>query len=199
LLHPFLPFITEEIYHLLQERKDGDDICIRQYHNDASLIDEDILFAGELAKNGITTIRDLRIKLSLKSKDIIYPKIKTNTPDKYKIIEPVILRMTSSGSIDYVTVSLPQTFGAISGSDMIYLPLTTSTTTTTTINILEEQKKKLEEELEHHKKFLELVEKKLSNQRFIQNAKSDVINLERKKKLDIEDKINTILLALKSN
>jgi valyl-tRNA synthetase len=195
ILHPFMPFITEEVYHLLKERKEGEDLCIKQYSKEASIIDEKILQAGEIAKNGIATIRDLRTKLNHKSKDIIYPKIKTDQPDKYSSTTSVILKMTNSGSIDFITDSIPQAIVATSGSDMIYLPIpisNTTTTTTTTLNPLVEQRKKLQEELNHHRKFLETVQKKLDNERFMQNAKPEVIETEMKKKTDALSKIKAI-------
>jgi valyl-tRNA synthetase len=139
--------------------------------------------------------RDLRSKLQLKSKEIINPKIKTETPNLYEPIESVIMKMTSSGSLDFVRESIPQAIGATSGSDMIYIPISTTsttTTTTTTLNPLIEQRKKLEAELDHHKKFLQSVMRKLTNEQFMQNAKPEIINLEKRKKEDTEQKIKGI-------
>jgi valyl-tRNA synthetase len=191
LLHPFMPFVTEEIYHLLEQRIEGDDLCMKQYNSKELFIDKEVLNIGELAKNGIATIRDLRSKLQLKSKEIINPKIKTETPNLYKPIESVIMKMTSSGSLDFVQESIPQAIGATSGSDMIYIPIST-TTTTTTLNPLIEQRKKLEAELDHHKKFLQSVLKKLTNEQFMQNAKPEIVNLEKRKREDAEQKIKSI-------
>ena len=194
LLHPFMPFITEEMYHLLKERADGDDLCVKQYDSDKNDIDEQILISGELAKQGIGAIRDLRGKLSLKNKDIIHPTIKTENPEKYQIVESVILKMTSSGSLGFTNEPIPFAMGATSGSDIIYIPIATSSTTTTatTLERFEEQKEKLKTELDHHKKFLNGILNKLNNERFIQNAKPEVINNERKKKEDTELKIKAI-------
>jgi valyl-tRNA synthetase len=190
LLHAFMPFITEEIYHLLKERDVDDDICIKQFNNANNSIDQKVLIAGELAKNNIATIRDLRSKLELKSKEITYPKIKTDDPTRYEPIKEVILKMTSSGSLDFVSESIPQAIGATSGSDMIYLPVLSSTTATTTT--LAGQRKKLEDELDHHKGFLKVVLKKLNNEQFVQHAKPEVVEMERKKQSDAEAKIKAI-------
>ena len=194
LLHPFMPFVTEEIYHLLEQRIEGDDLCMKQYNSSELFIDKEVLKIGELAKSGIATIRDLRSKLQLKSKEIINPKIKTETPYLYTPIESVIMKMTSSGSLDFVQESIPQAIGATSGSDMIYIhiPISTTTTTTTTLNPLIEQRKKLEAELDHHKKFLQSVTRKLANEQFMQNAKLEIVNLEKRKKEDTEQKIKSI-------
>jgi len=102
--------------------------------------------------------------------------------------------MTSSGSLDFIKESIPQAIGAISGSAMIYLPISSSTTTTTTTtkNPLVEQRKKLEEELDYHKKFLEVILKKLNNERFVQNAKPEVVDHEKRKRDDTMTKIKTI-------
>jgi len=193
LLHPFMPFITEEIYHLLKAREDGNDLCVKQYPIQNIDLDEEILSAGELAKAAITTIRDLRSKLNLKFKDKIYPKIKTEKPDRYKVIEQVVLKMTNAGSIEYINRSIPQSIGATSGSDLFYLPLPVSNEDSpVSKNFLSEQKKKLEEELEHLRKFLEMIQNKLSNERFVQNAKPEILALEQRKKRDAETKIQTL-------
>ncbi len=194
LLHPFMPFITEEIYHLLKERNDRDDICIKQYSAKKTSINEEILRSGELAKKGIGTIRELRARLSLKSKDIIFPKIKTEDKKKYKPIENIILKMTASASLDFINEAPPQTISGSAGIDMIYIPITASTTTTTTTTKkpLTEQRKKIEDELVYYKGFLTSINKKLSNEKFVQNAKSEVIELERKKYADAETKIKVL-------
>jgi len=192
LLHPFMPFITEEIYHLLRDRAEGDDLCILQYKIDAS-INREILSIGDLAKESIATIRDLRSKLNLKSRDITHPKIKTNKIDQYQQVESIITKMTSSAAIEYTSESVPQALGATAGSDMIYIPVVASeTSTTSSASPLAGQKKKLEEELAYHKKFLEMTLKKLSNERFVQNAKPEIIAMERKKESDARAKISSI-------
>jgi valyl-tRNA synthetase len=192
LLHPYMPFVTEEIYHLLKIRAEGDDLCIKQYQNNKDSINESLLNLGELAKQGIGAIRDLRGKLGLKNKELVYPQIKTDNPDKYLLIEPIITRMTSSGSLGYITESIPQVIGATSGSDIIYLPFSTTTTTSTTLARIQEQKEKLKEELEHYKQFLSAIENKLNNVRFVQNARPEVVDNERRKKEDTESKIKAL-------
>jgi valyl-tRNA synthetase len=187
-----MPFVTEEIYHLLKIRAEGDDLCIKQYQNNKDSINESLLNLGELAKQGIGAIRDLRGKLGLKNKELVYPKIKTDNPDKYLLIEPIITRMTSSGSLGYITESIPQVIGATSGSDIIYLPFSTTTTTSTTLARIQEQKEKLKEELEHYKQFLSAIENKLNNVRFVQNARPEVVDNERRKKEDTESKIKAL-------
>jgi valyl-tRNA synthetase len=194
LLHPFMPFVTEEIYHFLKERIDGDDLCIKQYNIEGVTPDKNILIEGEIAKNDIATIRDLRSKLQLKSKDEVHPRIKTDNPEQYGSIVSIISRMTNSGSLGLINESIPDSIVATSGSGVIYIPISNSSTSTTstTKSPLIEQRKKLAEELEHHKKFLEIILKKLENERFVQNAKPEVINLEKKKRDDIESKIKSI-------
>ena len=196
LLHPFMPFITEEIYHLLKERKAGDDICILQFKTDDHAIDKDVLSAAELAKAAIATIRDLRSKLNLKSKDITHPKIKTENPGKYGPIEQVILKMAYSGSLEFITEPVPQAINGTAGSDMIYIAIpaasAAATDTDQAKNPLAEQKKKLTEELTYLKGFLESVNKKLGNERFVKNAKPEIIEMEEKKRNDAEAKIRLL-------
>ncbi|MES2374314.1 MAG: valine--tRNA ligase [Bacteroidota bacterium] len=188
LLHPFMPFITEEIYHLLQDKKD--DLCIKQVVPLQSF-DNAVLEAGELLKQVISALRDARNKNQIKPKDPIKLFIQTETETNYRPIENILLKQVNAESIGYTTETVANTIVVAVEKDKFFIKTEKELDTATL-------KAELIKDLEHQQKFLESVLKKLSNERFVQNAKPEVIALERKKQSDAEARIKTIEESLKN-
>ena len=188
LLHPFMPFVTEEVYHLLDERKG--DLIVKESGKETRP-DTNILANGILLKNIISGLRDVRNKNQLKPKEAIRLHIQTSEPATYKTIESILSKQVNSSSLNYVTDAVAGTITSVIGKDKFYieteLPLDTAG-----------QKETLEKELAHLKGFLAMTEKKLGNEKFVQNAKPEVIALEQKKKTDAEHKIRVIEESLSS-
>ncbi|MGB3005686.1 MAG: valine--tRNA ligase [Chitinophagaceae bacterium] len=182
LLHPFMPFVTEEIYHLLQERKD--DLTIKQVDVTKST-DKSILTTAGLLKDVITSIRDARIKNHLKPRDTIRLHIQTENRDTYQAIENILFKQLNAESISYTTSAIPNSITVVVQKDKFFIETTTVLDTTS-------QKEQLQKDLDYLKGFLMSVEKKLSNERFVENAKPAVIEAERKKKTDAEEKIKIL-------
>jgi valyl-tRNA synthetase len=184
-----MPFITEEIYHLLRERAGGDDLCIAQW-TPVSGADRAILEQGAFLKNAISAIRDARNKQQVKPKDQIQLWIQTKE-DATRIL-PLLQKQTGAENV-YLN-SEPEA-GAVSvvvGTTGFALkaPHTLDTGL---------QKAQLQKDLDYQRRFLESVEKKLGNERFVAGARPEVIELEHKKKADALAKIKTLeenLLAL---
>ncbi|HEY4286343.1 MAG TPA: valine--tRNA ligase [Puia sp.] len=191
LLHPYMPFVTEEIYHLLGERAEGDDLCIRQFTSigEASA---SILAEGTLLKEAITALRDARNKAQLKPKEAIKLFIQSESEAIFRRLQPVLSRQVNAASIDFTRESIPDaSLTIVSGKDKYYI---------VTEQALDSgnQKEELQKELVYLKGFLESVNKKLGNERFVQNAKPEVVDLEKRKKEDAEIKIRTIEESLAS-
>jgi valyl-tRNA synthetase len=188
LLHPFMPFITEEIYHLLHSR--SEDLCVRQAQP-AFATNSAILEKGSLLKNAITGIRDVRNKQQLKPKETISLHIQTAQDGLYQSIESILGKQINSSSIQYAEHPVVNTFTTVIGKDTFYIeslqPINTA-----------QQKEELAKELNHLKGFLQSVEKKLGNEKFVQNAKPEVLALEQKKKSDALAKIQVIEDSLAS-
>jgi len=182
LLHPFMPFITEEIYQQLTTQKG--DLCVTQYPSPEK-INQQVLQNGILLKTSITGLRDVRNKQQLKPKDAITLHIQTANEAVFKAIVPILAKQVNAKSILFTQAAINNTITCVIGKDKFYLeteqPLNT-----------EKQKADLEKELLHHKGFLATVDKKLGNEKFVQNAKPEVIALEKKKKADAEMKIKII-------
>ncbi len=187
LLHPFMPFVTEEIYHLLDER--NDDLCIKT-GNDISVVDEQILREGALLKSIISGLRDVRNKNQIKPKEKITVHIDTAEVDIYKSIESILAKQINSEQISFVKEAVAGTITTVIGKDKFYIE------TEQPLNVAG-QKEDLEKELLHLNGFLATVEKKLGNEKFVANAKPEVLALEQKKKADAEEKIKIIEESLK--
>ncbi len=188
LLHPFLPFITEEIYHQLKERTD--DLTVKLY-SATNPADKTILTNAALLKEVITAIRDARNKNKLKPKDTIRLHILTENNETYKSIESILLKQVNAQSVSYTSTLVANSITVVVQKDKFFLETTTELDTAS-------QKDQLQKDLDYLKGFLISVEKKLSNERFVQNAKPEVIESERKKKADAEEKIKVIEESLAS-
>jgi valyl-tRNA synthetase len=191
-LHPFIPFVTEEIYHLLRDRKPNDDLCLIQLKPE-NIYDPSILEVGEKLRLFLTVGREFRQQQQLKNSEAItrlfIPKeIFGERESLYEIIRKQ-LNCTKIEFRDGTYTSDP-------GVQVI--PFYSYQIGFESPKKLDDSKRKaeLEKELVYFQGFLESLNKKLSNERFVLNAKPEVIDLEKKKKADTEEKIAAILLTL---
>ncbi len=182
LLHPFMPFITEEVYHQLKEQ-DGD-LTISQYKPFAAA-DKAVLANGTLLKEVISSVRDARNKNQLKPKDLVKLHIQSEDESVYRQIESIIAKQVNAEAVLFTGSTVPNTITVVVQKDKFFIE-------TTTVMDTAAQKEQLQKDLDYLKGFLVSVEKKLSNERFVQNAKPEVIEIERKKKADAEAKIKVI-------
>jgi valyl-tRNA synthetase len=188
LLHPFMPFITEEIYHQLRERTSGDDLTIRQIQA-PGLVDGNLLQQGALLKEMITALRDLRVKQQLKPKETIRLAVESENKVIYQAVQPVLCRQVNATEFSFVSEPVTGAVSTVIHKDKFYV-LTEREMDTSS------QKEQLLKDLEYLQGFLASVEKKLSNERFVQNAKPEVVELERRKKADAEAKIKALTESL---
>jgi valyl-tRNA synthetase len=182
LLHPFMPFITEEINQLLAPGSQH--LSIKQFPS-TSNPDTTILSQGELLKDVITGLRDARNKQRLKPRDEVKLYVLSDRQAIYERIEPILLRQINASSIAFTGETLGNTISVVIGKDKFFLQTATEIDTS-------HQRAELEKELEYLKGFLISVEKKLSNERFVQNAKKEVVDMENKKKADAQEKIKLL-------
>lgn len=182
LLHPFMPFITEEIYHHLQNRED--DLTIKQTTSNNTFSTE-ILQQGELLKKVITSLRDAKAKNQIKPKDIIKLSIQTTTTNNYRFIENILKKQINADAINYVQDSVANTIVIAIENEKFFIEAEKEIDNVAL-------KAELEKDLQYQKGFLESIKKKLNNERFVQNAKPEIIAIEQKKKADCEARIKTI-------
>jgi valyl-tRNA synthetase len=133
----------------------------------------------------ITAIRDARNKNQLKPKDPVKLHIQAITPDTYKSIESILSKQVNASQINYVKGNAENTIALLVQKDKFFIESEKSLDASS-------QKEQLLKDLEYFKGFLMSIEKKLSNEKFIQNAKPQILEIERKKKADAEHKIKAI-------
>ncbi|MBK8953577.1 MAG: valine--tRNA ligase [Chitinophagaceae bacterium] len=182
LLHPFMPFITEEVYHQLKEQQG--DLTISQYKPFAGA-DKAILANGTLLKEVISSVRDARNKNQLKPKDTVKLHIQSEDESVYRLIESIIAKQVNAEAVLFTQSTITNAITVVVQKDKFFIETTSVMDTTA-------QKEQLQKDLDYLKGFLVSVEKKLGNERFVQNAKPEVIEIERKKKADAEAKIKVI-------
>ncbi|PZP42656.1 MAG: valine--tRNA ligase [Pseudopedobacter saltans] len=186
LLHPYMPFITEDIFHLL--KKQDIDLCVKQFET-VSDFDSTILENGELLKKTISAIRDARNKNQIKPKETIKLHIQTSNPATYEAIDAILAKQVNAELIDFQTDNISNAVIVAVEKDQFHMECTTAIDS----NKIKEE---LLKDLEHQENFLQSVQKKLSNERFVQNAKPEVVALEQKKQSDAEARIQTIKESL---
>ena len=181
ILHPFMPFITEELWQNLAERKEGESIMNAQ-QRPAEPYDEAFLTRFAAVQELITSIRSLRTSKNLSPREALTLEASESYPNE---LDEVLIKMAGLSEIDR---SGKRSEGAVSfviGTDEFAVPMAAY------INV-EEELAKLRADLEYQQKFLAGVEKKLSNESFVSKAPEAVIALEQKKKADAESRIASI-------
>ena len=182
LLHPFMPFITEELHHALKTQ--SEDLCVKEYET-IGKVDEAVLNAGALLKNVISTLRDARNKNQIKPKDAIDLHIQSENNTAYQTIQNILAKQVNAKSIAYTNASIGSSIVVALEKDKFYLVADQAIDTASL-------KENFLKDLAHQQGFLASVDKKLSNEKFVQNAKPEIIAIEQKKKADALARIQTI-------
>lgn len=181
LLHPIMPFITEEIWHLIEERKDGESLMIQKMPI-AEEYNDDIIEAFERVKEIITAVRNVRNENGIAQKESLALKVNGHYDNEYNAC---IVKMANLSQIDDIKTKIDGAVTFMVKSAEFYIELGN-------LVDVEEELKKLTEELDYNKGFLASVMKKLSNSRFVNNAPEEVVMIEKQKKDDAESKIKVL-------
>ena len=179
LLHPFMPFITEELWQHIYDRKEGESIMI-QTLNVTSTYDEGIIQLFEVVKEVIGGIRTIRLQKNIAQKEALSLEVVGESP--IATFNAVITKLCNLSAIATVAAKAEGAASFMVGTTEYAVPLG---------NLIdaEEELKKLEADLKYQEGFLQSVMKKLSNEKFVSKAPANVIEMERKKQADAETKI----------
>ncbi|MDR2888132.1 MAG: valine--tRNA ligase [Bacteroidales bacterium] len=184
IIHPFMPFITEDIWQLLKEREKGESIMISaqpaiQSHN------RKILDGFDTAREIIGSVRTIRKEKEIPQREKLQLLVMDEKQEFDTAFFPVIIKLCNLSGLESVSAAQDGAASFLIGATQFFIPLSEAIDPAVEIA-------KLEEDLKYNRGFLESVMKKLNNERFVQNAPSSVIDLERKKKSDTEMKIAAI-------
>ncbi|MES2269149.1 MAG: valine--tRNA ligase [Bacteroidota bacterium] len=186
ILHPFMPFITEELWHdeLFGERN-VNDCCIVALLPAIGEINAQLTAEIEVVKQLITDIRNTRSSKGMSPKESLALMIKVNSGIDYNPYQAVITKLGNISQITFVNDTVAGASSFLVGTDEFYIPLGNN------IDVAAECER-LQKEIEYQQGFLKSVTAKLSNERFVQNAKPEVVDNEMKKKADAEAKIKSL-------
>jgi len=181
ILHPFMPFITEELWQQLSKRKDGESIMMQPLPQPENF-DENIIKEFETVKEIVAGIRSVRLQKNIPNKEVL--KLLVNGKDNTNFYS-VVKKLGNIESIEKTAEKSPGSVSYMVGTTEYIIP------TGNKVDIASEIKK-LEEELAYLEGFLASVLKKLNNEKFVANAQPQVVENERNKKADAESKIASL-------
>ena len=187
MLHPFMPFITEELWQQLEERREGQSIMYAEMPVPTAT-DGDIIARFETLKEIVGGVRNIRKKRQIPNRE----PLKLETKGEHDAtLDSILIKMGNLESISEIVEKDPMAASFIVGATEYNIPLESN------INV-DEEIAKLEADLKYQEGFLETVNKKLNNERFVANAPEKVVALEKKKRSDAEQKIAAIRSSLEA-
>ena len=186
LLHPFMPFLTEELWQNIAERSKEEALVIAQQKK-ADNFNEETIKSFNFAKELISGVRNYRQSKGISPRESV--ELFTNATAF--INEAVVRKLANVSEVHFAEKTDKPSFTFLVGATEISIPLSENLD-------LAEEKKKTEEEIKYLKGFLVSVEKKLSNEKFVANAKPEIVETERKKQKDTLEKIAILEEKLKS-
>ncbi len=193
-LHPFMPFVTEEIWHQLRERGEGEDCVVSPYPR-AGSYDKTIIEQVDAARELISKIRDQRNAWGLKNKDAIalYAQKSENTSSLFALpgFRQMVSKLAHLSSFELSEGDVTGGRAFLSGKDKYFAVFEQK------VDVAAERAK-LEKELEYYQGFVASIEKKLSNEKFVNNAPAPVVERERKKLADGLKKIRILQESLQN-
>jgi valyl-tRNA synthetase len=179
-----MPFITEEIWQLLKDRKEGESVMMTLIPK-TSKYNHEMVTAFETVKETISAVRSVRKDKDIPNKEKLELHILSDSNNIVSAYLSVIKKLCNLSEVKFVSEKKDGAASFMTGTTEFFIPLEGKLD-------VEAELSKIREEIEYHKGFLNSVMKKLGNERFVQNAPAAVLDLERKKKSDAESKIASL-------
>jgi valyl-tRNA synthetase len=183
LLHPFMPFITEELWQHIYDRQEGESLMVQTLDIDTEHIDEQLVAQFEAVKEVIGGIRTIRLQKNIAQKEALELQVVGQSP--VAAFDSIIRKLCNLSNAQTVAAKADGSASFMVGTTEYAVPLGNL------INV-EEELAKLEADLKYQEGFLQSVLKKLSNEKFVSKAPAQVIDMERKKQADAESKIASL-------
>lgn len=183
LIHPFMPFISEEIWHSLRDREEGEDLIISAWPTGGN-VNQELMKRFEATMEVISNIRNIRKQNNIANKIQLDLFVKINQESDEEL-DAVIQKMGTLSKLEYVKEKISNSFSFMVKNNEFFIPFGTD------VNV-EEEKKKIQSELEYAEGSLNIVRKKLSNEKFVANAAPAVVASERQKEADALNKIKIL-------
>jgi len=184
LLHPYMPFITEEIWQALAQRNEGESICRTKFPKCGN-IDTELLASFDVMFELVSKIREIRNAKQLSPKIALPLAIKTDNKVRYENIESIIEKLANTETISYISCKVDGALSFVVKSDEFFIILEGE------IDV-EAELETAQHDLEYNIGFKKATEAKLSNERFVANAKPKLVERERQKLADTEFKIKAL-------
>jgi len=181
-----MPFITEEMWHMLKDRKEGDDIIIAAYPVSSSFKPE-LLKHFDMEREVIIALRNERANKNISPKEKINLFVRKNhgqQPNTY--YDQVVIKMGNLAALNYTEEKIEGAASFIVGSTEFFIPLQAESLD------IEAEIARLEKDLHYARGFLATVMNKLNNEKFVSSAPPKVVEIEKKKQADAESKIKVI-------
>jgi valyl-tRNA synthetase len=190
LLHPFLPFITEELWQNIEPRKQGEFLMLQPYPATQNY-DKNYIENTQKVLDFLTNIRNLRAQKQLSPKDPLDVAINVNDDSIYGTFKNILIKLANIGTFTFNANEQTATGYTkfMTNTDECYINLGNN------IDITAETQR-LQKEIDYQQGFLDSVTRKLSNQKFVENAPPQVLENERKKQADAQSKIKSLTDAL---
>jgi valyl-tRNA synthetase len=182
MLHPFMPFITEELWQNLGSRSEGQSICLSPYPTGEAKGNPEIIAQMEKARELVTQVRALKNQYKYGQRDAVELSVHMTDPGFFTRFEPLLKAMAHLSALSSVKEKPANTAVFLSGRDECFFPMGEAADA-------DQERQKMQEELVYQEGFLKSVMAKLNNEGFVARAPEKVIEMERKKQADAEARI----------
>jgi len=189
LIHPFMPFITEEIWQMIGERKDGESLMISRMPQ-SKKFNRELVAGFEPVKETITALRSARLEKQIPARDPVELIVRAEKNNFDQEFLPVIVKMANLSGLRFVSEKPSGSASFMVRTTEYFIPFGNNAN-------IENERARVITDLEYYRGFLASVMKKLGNESFVQNAPASVLELERKKRSDTELKIKSLEESLK--
>ena len=183
IMHPWMPFVTEEIWHLLETRSEDNCIMVAQWPKISSSIDLQQLGEFEVCKELVTVIRNVRAQKQISPKEKLEIYEKSTAERAY--FDNTVVKLANLSAFRYSMEKIDGAYGFTIGTTEFFIPLSNNLNK-------DEERLRLNKELDYNKGFLKSVQAKLANEKFVANAKPEVLAIEKKKESDALSKIKAL-------